>query len=35
MGINSEGLAILPEGAGWLLIEFGADTVAGLNFARA
>jgi FAD/FMN-containing dehydrogenase/Fe-S oxidoreductase len=26
-GINSEGLALLPEGGGWLLAEFGADTV--------
>jgi FAD/FMN-containing dehydrogenase/Fe-S oxidoreductase len=25
-GINSEGLALLPEGGGWLLIEFGSDT---------
>jgi FAD/FMN-containing dehydrogenase/Fe-S oxidoreductase len=25
-GINSEGLALLPEGAGWLLVEFGAET---------
>src|SRR6267143_4087181 len=25
-GINSEGLAQLPEGAGWLLVEFGANT---------
>jgi Fe-S oxidoreductase/FAD/FMN-containing dehydrogenase len=25
-GINSEGLAMLPEGGGWLLVEFGADT---------
>src|SRR6202042_69302 len=25
-GINSEGLALLPEGAGWLLVEFGAST---------
>jgi FAD/FMN-containing dehydrogenase/Fe-S oxidoreductase len=25
-GINSEGLALLPEGGGWLLAEFGADT---------
>ena len=24
--INSEGLALLPEGAGWLLVEFGAET---------
>ena len=27
-GINSEGLALLPEGAGWLMVEFGADTQA-------
>jgi len=26
-GINSEGLALLPPGGGWLLAEFGADTV--------
>jgi FAD/FMN-containing dehydrogenase/Fe-S oxidoreductase len=26
-GINSEGLALLPEGGGWLMIEFGAQTV--------
>src|SRR6202522_3355250 len=25
-GINSEGLSLLPEGGGWLLIEFGAET---------
>ena len=25
-GINSEGLALLPEGGGWLLVEFGAQT---------
>jgi FAD/FMN-containing dehydrogenase/Fe-S oxidoreductase len=25
-GINSEGLALLPEGGGWLLVEFGART---------
>jgi FAD/FMN-containing dehydrogenase/Fe-S oxidoreductase len=25
-GINSEGLALLPEGGGWLMVEFGADT---------
>jgi len=24
-GINSEGLALLPEGAGWLMVEFGAE----------
>jgi FAD/FMN-containing dehydrogenase len=27
-GINAEGLALLPEGSGWLLVEFGADTKA-------
>lgn len=26
-GINSEGVALLPEGGSWLLAEFGADTV--------
>jgi FAD/FMN-containing dehydrogenase/Fe-S oxidoreductase len=26
-GINSEGLSLLPQGGGWLLVEFGADTV--------
>jgi FAD/FMN-containing dehydrogenase/Fe-S oxidoreductase len=25
-GINSEGLALLPDGGGWLMVEFGADT---------
>ena len=25
-GINSEGLALLPQGGGWLLVEFGANT---------
>src|SRR5271170_3912959 len=25
-GINSEGLAMLPEGCGWLMVEFGAET---------
>jgi FAD/FMN-containing dehydrogenase/Fe-S oxidoreductase len=25
-GLNSEGLALLPQGGGWLLAEFGADT---------
>jgi FAD/FMN-containing dehydrogenase/Fe-S oxidoreductase len=25
-GINSEGLALLPQGGGWLLVEFGAAT---------
>ena len=28
MGINSEGLGLLPEGSGWLLVEFGANTTA-------
>ncbi len=27
-GVNLEGLALLPEGAGWLLVEFGANTIA-------
>jgi FAD/FMN-containing dehydrogenase/Fe-S oxidoreductase len=27
-GINSEGLALLPEGNGWLLVEFGGATAA-------
>jgi FAD/FMN-containing dehydrogenase/Fe-S oxidoreductase len=27
-GINSEGLALFPEGDGWLLAEFGDDTIA-------
>jgi FAD/FMN-containing dehydrogenase/Fe-S oxidoreductase len=26
-GINSEGLALLPEGGGWLMVEFGAETL--------
>ena len=25
--INSEGLALLPEGGGWLMVEFGAETL--------
>jgi FAD/FMN-containing dehydrogenase/Fe-S oxidoreductase len=32
--VNSEGLALLPAGGGWLLAEFGADT-AGEAEARA
>ena len=27
-GVNLEGLALLPEGGGWLMVEFGADTAA-------
>src|SRR5579862_1021716 len=27
-GVNLEGLALLPEGAGWLIAEFGASTIA-------
>ena len=27
-GMNLEGLALLPEGAGWLMVEFGGNTVA-------
>ncbi|MBI3478590.1 MAG: FAD-binding protein [Acidobacteria bacterium] len=27
-GLSPEGIALLPEGSGWLLIEFGADTPA-------
>jgi FAD/FMN-containing dehydrogenase/Fe-S oxidoreductase len=27
-GLSPEGLALLPEGGGWLLAEFGADTTA-------
>ena len=27
-GANLEGLSLLPEGAGWLMVEFGGDTVA-------
>jgi FAD/FMN-containing dehydrogenase len=26
--VNLDGLALLPEGAGWLLVEFGANTAA-------
>ncbi len=28
-GINSEGLALLPEGGGWLMVEFGGQTMQG------
>jgi FAD/FMN-containing dehydrogenase/Fe-S oxidoreductase len=27
-GINSEGLALLPEGGGWLMVEFGGRTLS-------
>jgi FAD/FMN-containing dehydrogenase/Fe-S oxidoreductase len=27
-GVNLDGLAMLPEGAGWLMVEFGAGTAA-------
>jgi FAD/FMN-containing dehydrogenase/Fe-S oxidoreductase len=27
-GVNLEGLAMLPEGSGWLMVEFGAETRA-------
>jgi FAD/FMN-containing dehydrogenase/Fe-S oxidoreductase len=26
-GINAEGLALLPEGGGWLMVEFGGQTI--------
>ena len=28
-GINTEGLSLLPEGAGWLMVEFGAESIPG------
>ena len=35
-GMNSEGLALLPEGGGWLLVEFGGQTAQeGESQARA
>ena len=34
-GINPEGLALLPEGKGWLLAEFGATDGARSRIAGA
>ena len=28
-GINPEGLSLLPEGGGWLMVEFGAESLPG------
>src|ERR1700758_33357 len=28
-GINQEGVALLPEGGGWLMVEFGAESLPG------
>jgi len=28
-GMNTEGLSLLPEGGGWLMVEFGADSIPG------
>ncbi|HVN21827.1 MAG TPA: FAD-linked oxidase C-terminal domain-containing protein, partial [Dongiaceae bacterium] len=28
-GINTEGLSLLPEGGGWLMVEFGAESIPG------
>jgi FAD/FMN-containing dehydrogenase/Fe-S oxidoreductase len=33
VGINPEGLAMLPPGAGWLLAEFGGQTLAAADAA--
>jgi FAD/FMN-containing dehydrogenase/Fe-S oxidoreductase len=34
-GINSEGLALLSEGGGWLLAEFGSDNIAAAEAQAA
>ncbi|MGA8763304.1 MAG: FAD-binding and (Fe-S)-binding domain-containing protein [Candidatus Sulfotelmatobacter sp.] len=31
-GINTEGLSLLPEGGGWLLVEFGGETASEAEF---
>ena len=31
-GINSEGLSLLPEGGGWLMVEFGGQTLGEAEF---
>jgi len=28
-GINTDGLALLPQGGGWLMVEFGAESIPG------
>jgi len=28
-GMNTEGLSLLPEGGGWLMVEFGGDSIPG------
>ena len=28
-GMNTEGLSLLPEGGGWLMVEFGAESIPG------
>ena len=34
-GINQEGLALLPEGGGWLLVDFGGEDDGGSRVAGA
>jgi FAD/FMN-containing dehydrogenase/Fe-S oxidoreductase len=31
-GINAEGLSLLPEGGGWLMVEFGGQTLGEAEF---